>query len=269
MTTIVLPVFGDAAADTRLRMAVSLVRQLRGHLVALHVTPYEAYAAGTLWSAPLMMGELVASIERLAADIRARTEARLAQESISWSFEATSGDVTGSICARARLADLILLPRAVRAGRISDAPAIAGDVAVHSATPVLAVPPELDSLDLSGPALIAWNGSGEAAAALRAALPLLRHAASATIVTVAEDKELDYPAEAAGAYLARHGIEVGHRALHPAGSIADTLCAACVDLGAQWLAMGAYGHSRAREFLLGGVTRAMLDQAPRPLLLAR
>jgi nucleotide-binding universal stress UspA family protein len=269
VTTILLPVFGDSAAEARTRAAVALARQMEGHLVALQTTPYEAYTGGKLWSAPLMMTEVVASIAKVEAETRARTEARLAQEAISWSFETTTGDFTREICARARLADVIVLPRAVRGARAGDAPPIAGDVAVHSATPVFAVPPDLESLDLAGPALIAWNGSAEAAAALRAALPFLRHAASATIVTVAEDKSADYPADAAAEYLGRHGIRVERCALTPAGSIADTLCGAFTSPGGGWMAMGAYGHSRAREFLLGGVTRGMLEQSPRPMLLAR
>jgi nucleotide-binding universal stress UspA family protein len=270
VTTILLPLFEDPAAETRLRAAVALAQHSGGHVVALQITPLEAYASAELWGAPLMMAEVIASVEQLEAGIRTRTEARLAREAIGWSYETAAGDFTRVICARARLADVVILPCAAR-GRGAGAAALplAGDVAIHGQTPVLAVPPDLDSFAPGGPALVAWNGSGEAAEALRAALPLLARAARVTLLVIREEGEPPYPASMALDWLARHGVSAEVRELERAGTVGETLCAAATDMGAAWIAMGAWGHSRAREFLLGGVTRHMLGHAPVPLLLAR
>jgi nucleotide-binding universal stress UspA family protein len=269
MTTILLPIFTDTGAEARARAAIALARHTGGHVACLQVTPLEAYAGADLWAAPLMMSEVVDSIEQREADIRRATEARFADSGISWSYANTAGDLTRAIVAAARLADLIVLARVLRAGGRHAPVPLAGDVAVHASSPVLAVPAELETFDPAGPALVAWNGSAESAAALRAALPLLRAAASVTILTVGEDKVPDLPPEAAIDYLLRHGVRAGHRELPRVGSVGETLCGAFASPGGEWMAMGAYGHSRAREFLLGGVTRHMLEHAPRPVLLAR
>src|SRR3546814_16943900 len=88
----------------------------------------------------------------------------------------------------ARLADGTLLTRTVAEPKNAGAPLpIAADVAVHAGAPVLAVPPELKSFDCCGRALIAWNGSYEAAHALRSAITLLQQAQEVNIVTVDED----------------------------------------------------------------------------------
>lgn len=270
MTTILLPIFTDEGAEARARAAIALARHTGGHVACLQITPLEAYAGADLWAAPLMMSEVVEGIERREADIRRATEARFADAGISWSYENTAGDFTRAIVAAARLADIIVLARALRgSGRNAPVP-LAGDVAVHASAPVLAVPPGLEAFDPAGPALVAWNGSGESAAALRAALPLLKSAASVTILTVDEqDKSPDLPAQAAIDYLLRHGVRAAHHELRRIGSVGETLNAAFSAPGGQVMVMGAYGHSRAREFLLGGVTRHMLEHSAGPLLLAR
>ena len=78
-----------------------------------------------------------------------------------------------------------------------------------------------------------------------------------------------YPRDIAARYLARHGVEVEmvHRPPLDSG-VADTIERAAFDLGAGMIVMGAYGHSRLREFLLGGVTRNLLRECGLPLFLA-
>lgn len=270
MTTILLPVFEDSGAEARMHAALAMAQHTGGHVVALQITPLEAYASAERWGAPLMMAEVVESVERREAEIRERIETRLASEPVSWSYESTAGDFIRVICARARLADLIILARAARmAGGLGAPVPLAGDVAIHGQTPVLAVPADTTGFAPGGRALVAWNGSAESAGALRAALPMLARAGHVTLVVIREELEPPYPALMATEWLGRHGVASEVRLLERAGTVGETLCAAAADLGASWIAMGAYGHSRAREFLLGGVTRHMLGHSPVPLLLAR
>jgi nucleotide-binding universal stress UspA family protein len=115
--------------------------------------------------------------------------------------------------------------------------------------------------------MVAWDGSAESAHALRAAVPLLARASAVSLVTITE-KEARFPATDALRYLSRHGIHADY-AERPRGALTveEALDQSADSLGADFVVMGAYGHSRVRETLFGGVTRYMIDGARRPLLL--
>jgi nucleotide-binding universal stress UspA family protein len=116
--------------------------------------------------------------------------------------------------------------------------------------------------------MIAWNGSPKAANALRLALPLLRKASAIHIVTIVEEKE-GFPATGASLYLSRHGLASQlHEWPADGRSVAAALQDAAATLGAAYIVIGAYGHSRFSEAVYGGVTRDFLRQSRVPLLLA-
>ena len=117
-----------------------------------------------------------------------------------------------------------------------------------------------------GRACVAWDGSDEAAAALRGAAPLLRDCASVTVVTVTE-KDRGRPTDDAMRYLSRHGVKAELQAVARVGSIEETIAAAAARAQADLLVMGAFGHSRMREYLFGGVTRYFVEEATGPALL--
>ena len=134
--------------------------------------------------------------------------------------------------------------------------------------PVLALPAEGPPLDLDAPVMILWNGSPQAAHALRAAAPLMAGGRTVTMVQVGR-AEGRVPAEDALCYLSRHGIhgELRHLdrgALTPEEILERT----AKELAPGLIVMGAYGRARLRETLFGGVTRYLLKAAPAPLLLA-
>jgi nucleotide-binding universal stress UspA family protein len=120
--------------------------------------------------------------------------------------------------------------------------------------------------------MVAWNGSAEAAHALRAAVPLLAMAGKVWLVTIAEPGEkarFDLPPIEGAQYLSRHGIECEMVEVpRDKAGIADTLRSAAEVRGCGLMVMGAYGHSRLAEMLLGGVTRKMLADPQLPILLA-
>ena len=132
----------------------------------------------------------------------------------------------------------------------------------------MAIPSSASAFDPAGAALVAWNGSPEAAHALRLALPLLAKAVGVHVVQVTED-DRDFPTNEALSYLTLHGIRAD-LADHPrAGhSFAGSLLDAATEADARYIVMGAYGHTRFSEAVLGGVTRDLLRVSPIPLLLA-
>jgi nucleotide-binding universal stress UspA family protein len=269
MKTILLPIHDDAGAEARLQVALDLARAHSAHLSCLQVTPLTAYVASDSFGGVFVMPDLIDAVSAHEAKLRADTEARLGREDVAWSYEHGDGDPAATIVDRSSLADLIVLSAALREPRPSDPLPLAGDVAIHARTPVCVVPATASGLDVAGKALVAWNGSAEAAAALKAALPMLRLATSVVIATVAEPSEDSLPPLDAAEYLSRHGVKAELLPLERGrGSIADTLLAARDRAGAAYVVMGAYGHSRMREFILGGVTREMLRGSPTPLFLA-
>jgi nucleotide-binding universal stress UspA family protein len=262
MKNILLLVHPDEGQESRLQCALDVVRAVDGHLTCLDIVAplviydgfVEAYAQGALL-------EDAAAAEQ---DNRNRLEPRLKVEGVPYSWVSASGFVPDCIAEQARLNDLVVVgAHAVRGeARRSDV----ADVIVRSVRrPVLAVPRGTKRVDLCGTALVGWDGSDAAAAALRAAIPLLKLSTEVVIVTVG-DNRCD-PTEAAE-YCARHGVSAEVLAAPKAGSTSATLLARAKDRGAGWIAMGAYGHSPLREAIFGGVTREMLEHSPLPLLIA-
>jgi nucleotide-binding universal stress UspA family protein len=139
--------------------------------------------------------------------------------------------------------------------------------------PVLLVP-AAGSLAASWPerAVIAWNESAEAAAAIRGALPLLRKATEVSIAMIApapHDAGRADPGAGLCTLLARHGIKADISILpRTMPRIGDVILRHVADRNADLLVMGAYGHSRLREAIFGGATRAILTDCPVPVLMA-
>ena len=128
--------------------------------------------------------------------------------------------------------------------------------------------------------LIAWNASKEAARAVREALPLLARAEKVTLAIVDADRHPaalgDRPGEEVLAWLARHGIAAevllaqtsGQGLLKRPGDVGESLLMLAGEHGCDLMVLGAYGHSRFRETLLGGVTRTVLESMTLPVLMA-
>jgi nucleotide-binding universal stress UspA family protein len=120
--------------------------------------------------------------------------------------------------------------------------------------------------------LVAWNGSRESARALAEALPYLHKAEIVSVVVVLDEDEVEEKAvqgKDALEHLKHHGIKAAlHRIKRRDGDVGGTLIAEAKRRKADLIVMGGYGHSRLREWLLGGATYKLLHEAPIPLLLA-
>jgi nucleotide-binding universal stress UspA family protein len=139
-----------------------------------------------------------------------------------------------------------------------------------SGRPVFVVPFVQKAAPQFGKALIAWDGGLPAARALAEALPLLSRAGRVDVVTIidrhAADNEL--PGFNITRHLARHGINAELHKLPSGSDPASILLSFAADKGSDYLVMGGYGHSRLREFMLGGTTRTILQSMILPVLMA-
>lgn len=269
MKSVLLYANNDQGLESRLQAALDMVRLFEAHLVCVHATPFDAYVVGDPFGGVYAMPSIMDEIRATDDAHRARMEERLGREGVSWEWLHYDGNPAQAVVDRSRLCDLIVLSLpAPTEGIAHDGPlAMTGEVTVHARTPVLAVPQASRGVDGLGPALVAWNGAPESSNALRLALPMLRQASLVHVVTVIEDAG-EFPAVDACAYLARHGIETElHEWPRNEQSTAAALIEAAARLGAAYVMMGAYGHSRFREAVVGGATRDMLLRSPVPLLL--
>ncbi len=268
MKNILLLIHDDAGEEARLQAALDLARALSGHLTCIDVVQMPVLAGSGYMMAEAQQTILTDVRDQEAVNAR-RIKERLAAEDVPWEWRDTIGGIPELVEAESGLADIIVLNTALAEGGIPDMRAVASGLAIHARKPILAVPEGTRGLDVDGHVLVAWNGSPPAEAALRAVTPLLALAASVTLVELGEIESDAQTAEEAAAYLSRHGIHARiDRSVPLEETIADTLLHLCRKRSPAYCVMGAYGHSRVRESLFGGVTRRMLDESTVPLLIA-
>lgn len=271
MKSVIIHIGLDPEVETRYQAAVDVVQAFQGHLTCVQAaTPVDAYMPVDPFGGAAFMGESYERAKQAEDEARVRLEERLRGEGISWDWHCHIGAPARLLANHSWLSDLIVVsaPPANWAARLGTPP-VAADVAVNAHAPVLVMPEGKIGFDVNGPAVVAWNGSPESCQAVRAALPLLQRASAVTLVAVEESNRYDFPPLQAATFLSRHGVASEVVEVTARGrSIAETLRDAAHDRKAACLVMGAYGHSRWQESLLGGVTRDMLIGTPMPLLLA-
>ena len=185
----------------------------------------------------------------------------------SVSFRESSGREEEVAAKSGRLFDLLVLARPEGQTGSPSSVTLEGAL-LDSGRPVLVAPPKpADSIGKR--ILIAWNGKAQGARAVAAALPWLAKADAVTAATVVEAHTPGRPEDLVR-YLAWHGIRANPDAVpvSAAGKVGAALIEACERASADLMVMGAYGHSRLREMILGGATREVLSGAPIPLLMA-
>ncbi|WP_020652049.1 universal stress protein [Massilia niastensis] len=179
-------------------------------------------------------------------------------------------DSRHALLLHARYADLVVTSQ--EPGRRGALGGIPQYIALHSPRPVLVVPGTYAGAPIGARIVAGWDGSMQAIRALDAALPFLARAEKVTLALADPEHEPGLHGEEPGAdmarYLARHGVKVEvacERGRAPAGEV---LLAVARNAGADLMVTGAFGHSRYRELVLGGVTRILLERSPLPLLIA-
>lgn len=274
--TILVHVQNDETIDTRLEAALALARSYSAHLEFLHVTPIQAYVAFDGFGGVFVMNKVIDALEEQENALRERIETDLSNEDVSWDYVQVTGDVANQLVSHAALADLLVAGREPhRSDYIGSPIGLLGDLISRSRTPVFIPNDSRDPFDPTGPALIAWDGSYEAADTVRSSIGMLKRSSSVHVVQVAQEKEETFPSTRLLEYLSRHGIHaeltVESCELTPTVQefVPDILVARAMSVNAAYIVMGGYNHSRVGEYLFGGVTRTMLSASPIPIVIAR
>jgi nucleotide-binding universal stress UspA family protein len=209
---------------------------------------------------------------KLASDAISRFEAAAKKAGISaatQTLDATLGSAPALFAQIARRFDIAVVGQAQPEQGATDTLVIEGAL-FESGRPIIVVP-YIQKRGLSLERVLAcWDGGPRAARAIGDAMPFLERAKAVELVMVAEEtKEDEANGARMGEHLARHGVKatVKHMAK---GDIAieDVILSYAADSGADFMVMGGYGHSRLREFILGGVTREILGSMTVPVLMS-
>jgi len=273
ITTVVTDAEIDSAA---LNAAVKISRLEGAHLDVLCLgidrTQPGFYYAGA--NALIIQDNLIQAQSEAEA-LEAHVNRVLEGQGINWSASSATVQMAGLtpfVAHRARFADLVVLPRPYGPKRGHENEAIIEAVLFNGHVPIVVIPDGTDFPDTLGQTIIAWNESTEALAAIRAALPFLKKADRVNIAIIdppTHGPDRSDPGGQLSQMLVRHGVRAEVSVLAKTmPRVSDVLCRHSGDRNADLMVMGAYGHSRFRESILGGATRNMLESAEVPVLLA-
>jgi nucleotide-binding universal stress UspA family protein len=264
------------ALETTIASAVALATSYDAHLEVLCFGVEQTqFDYGYLGSTGALIQQVMDIAREKAEKLEAAVREHLEPQSIRWSLESMAvplGLLVETVAERARYCDLVVQPKPYSKGSIPEAETVIEAALFDAKVPVLVLP-DGPMVAVPGKRIaLAWNQSNEAMAAVRAAIPLLKAAELVTIMIVDPIKfgtERSDPGGALSQMLARHGVKVEVTVLAKTlPRFCDMLNRHARDRSADMVVMGAYGHSRLREFILGGATRGMLEQTEVPVFMA-
>jgi nucleotide-binding universal stress UspA family protein len=269
----ILAVVGVNHFDEDIRNAITISQSVEAHLTAVVLAmaappPIGSYAevVSAAW-----LEERQGDMEKLARQTDA-IKAALASSGLSHDVQDVYTEFAWAdedVAERALYADLTLIGR--QAGEDEDlCKRILGGALFQSPSPVLFNPTGRVATLSPRSVLVAWDSRAEAGRAVRQALPVLKAASEVRVTLVdpvaAASRNGEEPGADIALYLARHGVTVSVDVLSSSGrSVGETLKQHAVDVSAELFVMGAYGHSRLRQRIFGGVTRSMIEEAELPI----
>ncbi|MET3108532.1 nucleotide-binding universal stress UspA family protein [Oxalobacteraceae bacterium GrIS 2.11] len=271
-SSVVVFLDNSSASKKRLEFAFQFAQKHRAHLTGIHMS-----------YGPLLPFDPYGQVSGVALDWEAEVKKKQHESKEYFNQQAKGFDVNvdwdcyrdnlmAEVLARARVADLCIVGQVASGSTDNE---ISRDFFTHFAInvgrPVLFVP-----YDKSFPAsfekiVVAWDGGREAGRAISDALPLLREARIVSVISVIPKKDSsdDLPDVDIGTFLARHKVNVEVEKIERVSSEAAEFILSRVDLkSANLLVMGAFGHSRFSEFILGGMTRSVMKKMNVPVFMS-
>lgn len=223
----------------------------------------------------MVLQETLTRASAEAEQLEAAARKALGRHDLRWSMQhgvAQLGDIGRHVAAHARFADLVVLPLPYGDGRGIELEPVVEGALFEGQVPVIVVPDDVTPTATPRRIVIGWNESPEAMRAVRAALPLLKAAEVVHVVVVDPPQHGPNRSDPGGLlsqFLSRHGVKVEIDVLsRTLPRVIDVLMRHVSDCDADMVVMGAYGHSRFREAILGGATRNMLEEAKVPVFMA-
>lgn len=272
---------GNPAVRGRIELAAALAERDAAHLVGLHISVaaeslsrrgyFDLFDRSLL--EPLYR-DFVEQMRQEAQAARALFEAVAGRRGVSAEWRQDAGYPSQTAALHGRYADLIVIgqldPDDIRGPLLRPMPE---EVALAVGRPILVIPYAGEWQSVGRRVLVGWDGSREATRAINDALPLLTRAEAVTVLAIDPGGGVAGHGEVPGAdialHLARHGVKAAIEKTVSAGiGAGNVLLSRASDFAADLLVIGAYGHSRVRELVLGGATRTILESMTLPVLLS-
>lgn len=268
---------GKESSLSAFRKAIDLTIQAGGHLHIIcpaYITILQTQPYPYLGFPENLDDQERSKAEKLVKKLADEAEKLANEELIFYSIETAiiNRDQLADLMSHtARFCDLAVLPRPFGYGRTETDEKITESTLLASECPVLSVPAK-DKSHKNAHAVIAWDGSEHSLRAVRASMPLLREASHVDIVIVTNSKRAIQQAEVSSdiaIFLARHRVKVEVAILaKTSATVSDIILSHVLDVDANLIVMGGYGHSPLREFFFGGPTRSIMQNCDVPILLA-
>jgi nucleotide-binding universal stress UspA family protein len=265
---ILLHVDTSPASDSRVTLGLNLARRLRANLTGLFVVPSpDLFIPPDSSAGAVAIATAIASMQEAADALGARFTAMLEADQLRGGWLRLMGSPVELISRHARAADLVILGQRDPANiTVLETPE---DVILTCGRPVLVVPYKGAFDGVGAQVVVAWNGSREACRAAHDALELVSREATVALVSVDPDEDLTEHSGEIVQHFAHHGLRAEPHTLETDGAgAAEMLLTHAENLGSDLIVMGAYGHSRIRELVLGGMTQDVLRRMNRPVLMA-
>ncbi len=279
LRSVLVHIDASARAEERLRVALGLAHDHQAELTAMYAV--SSIAAEYPFA---MVGDPTATTVLLDAEAELRRRARagfdrvVADTGVAATWVEIDLQPERAVARQSRYADLLVLGQQEPGTASSDglSAGFVESVLIESGRPALVVPyaGKPSSRPIGRIAVVAWKNTREAARALGGSLALLTRSERVHVVCWDDESADERTDDSGGAldierYLALHGVTATmHRHRSVPGDVGGALLSFAADVGADLLAMGCYGHGRAREWVLGGATRSVLRSMTLPVLLA-
>jgi nucleotide-binding universal stress UspA family protein len=265
---------GLGAHDPAGDFAISVANTFDAHLLGVAFV-YDPIIPGAVMGGipPQFIESQRIDSEKTARTAVARFEQAATRAGVSYESLNVSASISGAAERLGRLArrfDVAIVGQPEREKSAPDEVVDEG-VLFESGRPVIFVPYIQKAVLKLDRVMVCWDGSRAATRAIADSLPFLRKAKKVEIVVVAgkAGKKDEIPGVDLGQHLARHGLEVDvKRITAPDIDVSSTILSYAADSNADMIVMGGYGHSRLREFILGGVTRSILETMTVPALMS-
>ena len=271
LKTILVHLSDDDLHAERLEVAGRLARDYDAHLVALFMAtpigmPAEVIGRG---AAAAYLNAATTAVRDKALALKEDFAGFCLDQGISSSWIVEEGDHLELLAQHAHAADLIVVSQP-RIESIEDRfrLRLAEEITMVAGLPILLLPQAHAAESLGRRVLIAWKGTREAVRAVRDALPVLESARETTVLTVSPDSEDRRSQKEVVAYLARHGIAASAQEAAEENGVGQAILDSAAARGCDLIVMGAYGHSRLRELVMGGVTRHVLYNTAVPVFMS-
>jgi len=270
---ILVHVDNDNACRNRIEVAVNLAVLLDANLTGVYVRRHFSFSDHNVPDSDAMEVVYEDILNDNESEAHSSFNKLTLQGNAEVSWRSSSGSLPNVVVDEARYCDLLVLGQPDPKDQLSLDEGIAGEIIMSSGCPCLLIPCDREIAMLARSPLIVWDGSRESSRAVNDALPLLKESCKATVLIIMHEPTStaieDRPDTMISEHLARHDIDVkvdvSRESLQSTG---DKILSYADANEHDLIIMGAYGHARWREIVLGSATRAVLKKTKVPVLMS-